>query len=451
MDAKLVATLDEKISAARADIARLTIELVNIPSVKAEPLPGAPFGEGPRRVLDKVLEFGREAGLHGTDYGVGVVSVALKEGTPDVGVWLHGDVVPVGDGWEFEPFHAVEYKGCIIGRGSSDNKGALASHLTLLRILKENNIDLGYNLAVYVGSNEEFGMTDMIGIEGNPDAKGFLNVAEPPRLSLVPDGDLPVGYGGKGGMNLYLKSKMPLQGWSMTAGLPETPGKATADFGGETVSAESPPIHSAKPDPKGNMITKLARALQTDSRVPAEDGYVLKFLEEVSLDVLGKGLHIDATAPDVTPLSVAAVEVQCEDGCLILRLNIRYPDSITFDEIIARAAENAEARGFTLHKAVRGTDPYRLDPNSPMTQMLCRVSNSVTGENEKPYIMYGGTYAHRLPNAYVYGMSANRPPKKFTDGRGGAHGKDEAVSLDCLQRTLRIYARAYLELTEMNF
>ena len=65
--------------------------------------------------------------------------------------------------------------------------------------------------------------------------------------------------------------------------------------------------------------------------------------------------------------------------------------------------------------------------------------------------MSGGPYAHRLPNAFVFGMSGNLTPEDFPQGRGGAHGVDEAVSLDRLQRAMRIYARALLALNELEW
>jgi len=63
----------------------------------------------------------------------------------------------------------------------------------------------------------------------------------------------------------------------------------------------------------------------------------------------------------------------------------------------------------------------------------------------------GGTYGHRLPNAYVYGMNGCLPPDDFPKGTGGAHGVDESVSLDRLERAMRIYARALLRLNETQW
>ena len=48
-------------------------------------------------------------------------------------------------------------------------------------------------------------------------------------------------------------------------------------------------------------------------------------------------------------------------------------------------------------------------------------------------------------------MDGSLPPEDFPKGRGSAHGLDESVSLDRLQRAMRIYARALLALNEMEW
>ena len=95
--------------------------------------------------------------------------------------------------------------------------------------------------------------------------------------------------------------------------------------------------------------------------------------------------------------------------------------------------------------------PILMDKNAPMVQLLAKIAKDVTGDPKEPYTLGGGTYAHRLPNAYVYGMDGNGRPADFPAGHGGAHGKDEMVSLDRLQRAMRIYTRAMLALNETQW
>jgi succinyl-diaminopimelate desuccinylase len=68
-----------------------------------------------------------------------------------------------------------------------------------------------------------------------------------------------------------------------------------------------------------------------------------------------------------------------------------------------------------------------------------------------PYTLSGATYAHVLPNALVFGMNGCKKPEGFPDGHGGAHGADELVSLERLERAMKIYARALLALNGMEW
>lgn len=468
MNRELISQIDESIEKIRPQLAKTTIELVNIRSAEDQPADGAPFGEGVRQVQDLVLRMGEEEGFFPRDYGVGVVSIALKEGTPDLGIWTHGDVVPEGEGWLNDPYDAKEYQGYIIGRGATDNKGQLAAIFHLFRIFRDLGIELKYIPALFVGGNEETGMKDMTGVEGSPQAKGYLNVCTPPRLSLVPDGGFPVGYGGKGGLNVKLRSRAALHGYTLLAGQADAPGKAEAIFdacritdtlrscsivkGGKSViSTYSAPRHGTNPDPEGNMITSLTEILLSERLVAEEDRPVLRFLKSLSLDVRGSMLGIATESETMSPLTVFAKAVECIDGCPEITLNIRYPIEITSSVIREKLEQKASENGFEVSSFMTGVDPYLLDPDWNVISRLCEIANEVTGEEGKPYTVSGGTYAHRLPGALVYGMSGNKIPEGYPEGRGGAHGVDEVVSLERLERAMKIYARALLALNEMEW
>ncbi|WP_347272733.1 ArgE/DapE family deacylase [Candidatus Kuenenia sp.] len=61
---------------------------------------------------------------------------------PSLLVACHLDVVPAGDGWQSDPFCAHVENGRIFGRGSSDNKGQMASMMAVAKYLKENESGL---------------------------------------------------------------------------------------------------------------------------------------------------------------------------------------------------------------------------------------------------------------------------------------------------------------------
>ena len=56
MDELLLEKIDRAIEDAREALAKDTMRLVSIKSVKETPAPGAPFGAGPKKVLDTVLD-----------------------------------------------------------------------------------------------------------------------------------------------------------------------------------------------------------------------------------------------------------------------------------------------------------------------------------------------------------------------------------------------------------
>lgn len=98
------------------------------------------------------------------------------------------------------------------------------------------------------------------------------------------------------------------------------------------------------------------------------------------------------------------------------------PIGITYEQIVERVTAAAEENGFELEAAIRGIDPYLMDPDTPVIQMVARVANEITGDNKAPYVL-----------------------------SGGAHGIDEVVSIERLQRAMRIYARILLQRNEMDW
>ena len=442
MNETLLKQIDQEIEQVRQALAQDTIHLIGVRSVRGEPEPGAPFGPGPRAMLDAVIKLGEREGFFPTRYTDSVISIAPQEGEPDLGIWLHGDVVHEGIGWNFDPYQATEYKGCIVGRGATDNKGQLCAIFHLLNIFKKMNISLNYKIALFVGSNEESGKNDL---------KDFLTKFSPPRLSLVPDASFPVGYGGKGGLNLALRAKKPLRGITITAGQTATPFQAEAEAFGRTIVTNSMPRHLSSPDPNGNMITQLADQLLEDPQLAPEDRPVLEFFKRMTLDIHGDSLGLNIPSKTMSGTVIVANRIDMVEDCPQVYLRVRYPIELSGETILAAVEAEAQAHGLEIVQANSYMKPYLLDKDWPVVTRLAQIANEITGDNKQPYIVGGGTYAHELPNALAFGMDGSLPPEDFPKGRGSAHGLDESVSLDRLQRAMRIYARALLALNEMEW
>lgn len=130
-------------------------------------------------------------------------------------------------------------------------------------------------------------------------------------------------------------------------------------------------------------------------------------------------------------------------------MNLRYPITARSAEIVADVAKAAEPYGFTV-EVTRDSAPNHEDPNAPWPQFLTRVFADVTGEEQKPYVMSGGTYARKVPNAVGFGPGL---PKDLTvlglpEGHGECHQPDESQCIDTLFMAWKIYMCAVLRLIE---
>ena len=105
--------------------------------------PGAPFGPGPRAALDEALAIAQRMGLepHDGDGYAGFADLPGESGQ-QIGVIGHVDVVPAGEGWDFDPFSLTCKEGVLVGRGTSDDKAPLLTALYGLKFW----LDRGANL-----------------------------------------------------------------------------------------------------------------------------------------------------------------------------------------------------------------------------------------------------------------------------------------------------------------
>ncbi|MDE2217531.1 MAG: M20/M25/M40 family metallo-hydrolase, partial [Planctomycetota bacterium] len=87
----------------------------------------------------------------------------IGKGRPSLLIACHLDVVPAGDDWKKNPFEAWIENGRIYGRGSSDNKGQMASMLAVARFLKENESKLKGQFILAGVADEERGSS--LGLE----------------------------------------------------------------------------------------------------------------------------------------------------------------------------------------------------------------------------------------------------------------------------------------------
>ena len=95
-----------------------------------------------------------------------------------------------------------------------------------------------------------------------------------------------------------------------------------------------------------------------------------------------------------------------------------------FEGITANACEK---NGCEL-TVTRHSKANYFDPTNPVVDKLTTVYNNYMGLNTKPFVMSGGTYARKLPNAFAFGTGMplpKAPAGLFLPGHGDYHQPDE--------------------------
>ena len=76
---------------------------------------------------------------------------------PVIALNAHGDVVPPGEGWSFDPYGGVEKRGALYGRGAAVSKSDFATYAFALRALKADPAGLDGTVELHFTYDEETG------------------------------------------------------------------------------------------------------------------------------------------------------------------------------------------------------------------------------------------------------------------------------------------------------
>ncbi len=450
-------------------------ELVSYPSVSDTEEGNGPFGKACMEVLDAALAMGRKYGFatENHEYYVGSIGNPVKNWDNTIGFWNHLDVVPVGEGWNFPPFELSRKGRYLIGRGVGDNKGPAVGMLYVMRAVRDLELPMKHELCLFVGCDEEKGMADM---------EYYTAHYPAPAMSMVADTAFPVCYGEKGILEGDILAKVPFSDdiIEVTSGTASNiiPDKAilimkrsalseeklevlrgvlTVEEEGELVRLTAGGIsgHSAFPQGSENAIFKLCSIVCENGIVRGTDLRTMEALRIATSCCYGEVSGIAFEDEASGRLTCAGTILRTENGCAKLTFNIRY--SITADSafISDRLAKYWKDWDF-VWEMERDSAPNYFDPSHPAVGILTDLYNEMTGQETKPYVMGGGTYARKLPNAFAYG-TGNMPGENgdeyeeiFHDGRGHAHGLDEALDAEKLLAGLKLYVMALLALNDVE-
>jgi succinyl-diaminopimelate desuccinylase len=436
--------------------------LVSIRSVSEYGGADAPYGPGCKEALDAYLDIARRLGftVRNIDYHCATAYLVKKDKT--IAFWNHLDVVPEGEGWDFEPYHPIDKDGFLIGRGADDNKGPAVGLLYVLMCLQDLKVETRCGLALFVGCDEEHGMKDV---------SYYLKLYPAADLTMIADCAFPVCYGEKGIMEAEITSPdciscdiLSLSGGTaanivpgaasvllkksprVRDGLGRLPASITVAHEGDTVrlSAQGTPCHAAFPQGGVNAIHELLHALLGAGILDDNDAGLFSFLSTVTGDVYGTDLGIRMHDDVSGDLTCVGSLLDMRGGRLCLQLNIRYCVTADSPKLMEAMKNACAGHGFSF-ACLRDSRPNYFPREHPLVNALTNVYNECTGESAVPYVMGGGTYARKFPRALGFGLGlARRESGLFLPGHGGAHCPDEALDIDNFLKALAIFAMGVL-------
>lgn len=472
MTAKMT-TLDKKIDrwlATNLDgMVEDAMELIRVRSVcQYNPVSPHPMGEGCAEVLDRMLDICRRQGFETRNYGYYAGTATLRgAGAGRIGIMVHLDTAAETDTWTIRPFSPYVKDGRLYGRGSSDNKGAAAAALYVMKCLRDLGIRLEASVELFFGCAKKSLMQDM---------DRYLEETDPPDFSLVADANFPVCVGEKGSFDGLLRcdvsggSLVDFRGGRSFNAVPDqvfallkdtSPEQVRRKLGnldnfsvipvGELVKISTTGIggHAAFPENTKNPLPTLARALTGHGLVEGKAARALDFLAEVFSDYRGRQLDVDVQDAEYGCTTHAGGRVYVEDGQLVQALNLRYVPGLDAGAILERVGRRVAEHGFTLSQ-VSNTRPYKVSPEmEPVARMLGEVCNQVLGTRLSPYTMGGVTYAGCLPNAVGFGPNRSDITEGSVEGVGGGHSVDEYIHIQSLMDFVKIYVRSLGEMDRL--
>lgn len=423
-------------------------QYVAIPSVAVKQDGEYPFGRSCYDMLVYISTLMRRYGLTSRLINNVFAEGCLRSSSEKtIAVACHGDVVPVSGEWEGDPFTLYQKEDHLVGRGTTDNKGAGMAVLYALRYLISKGWQPKVNIRLLFGSAEEIGMHDFpLAFDKNE------KIAD---ITLVPDSGFPVAYGEKAGFRALFK--LPFS--SMIRNISGGSGVGVVEYASaeikyegqfecrENIMVENLPDgwikveakgkgrHSATPEGGVDAFCLLFDFIDSIIEDEGVKGYLSCFR-----DFYGKGLGIDYVDSDSNVLT--AVVSKAIDGTF--SLGVRFPVSADSDSI--KKAIQEKLLDVSIESESFG---YLYKPDTVVSS-LNAIANSEYGTHRAPYVMAGGTYARVMQPAIAFGMgspSGNVMPP-FPQGEGRAHQRNESVHIERMKKGFAIYVKALLLLEE---
>lgn len=398
-----------------------------------------PFGRGVRLALDSILEICEEYGFRTKNCSNMIGYAEVGEGDTLMGILVHLDVVPAGDGWISDPFEMDIRDGKIYGRGVTDDKGPTIAIIHAIKELLDEGVVFNKRVRIIFGQAEETGEWE--------DMEYYKQNEELVDFGFTPDADFPAIHGEKGIAHLRFTFQKKdtcfhdIHGGTAINMVPDTC-KAQGNIDGKpfSISTTGKAAHGSTPEDGENAISILMSNLYENKKCRLSEF----FRRFIGLEFNGKSLGgycCDSASGEAT-YNIGRIETV--NDLINLFVDVRYPVTVDINSIIKEINNNLYNNGFGEIKAelVSNKPSVYMDKEGSVIKELLSAYQEHTGDMSSPTVIGGGTYARAMDGIVAFGPML--PGRELTE-----HQANEYIFEKDLYLAKEIYKTAIKNLLRM--
>lgn len=411
-----------------------------------------PFGKETADCLAYFLSLAESFGFETHNYDNYIGEVVFGTGRA-FAILAHLDVVPAGNGWKYPPFGGIINDDVsaggvtgrkIWGRGAMDDKTPAIVCLYALKALKDSGYLPKRKIKLIVGCNEECGWKCI---------EHYNNANKMPEEGFTPDANFPVIYAEKG--IFHFTSFFQIENAPMTALTAGQRANMVCDYAEAVITRkvaealvtyENPVVgttlsydnttnilkaygksaHGSTPEKGANALQALLLFLGTFS-AEIQTAYDILFNDVLGLKTLEDETGRLTLSPDVASL---------EKGVLKITSDVRFPATLPLSSVTDKL-DGANV----VFETANYQAPLYNDPNGSLISTLNGVYNQITGKDEKPVAIGGGTYARALKCGCAFGP-------EVCGEEDTIHQVNEYVTFDRIKLMSKVYFEAIKAVSE---